>query len=57
MAGLKAAFGLKEITEGAAFDRELQERKKLERQAAREKAEMERREADKVGFANHALAS
>ena len=31
MVGLRAAFGLKDVAEGEAFDRELQERKKLVR--------------------------
>ena len=49
MDGLRAAFGLKEApVEGDAFDRELQERKRLERQAERENAAKERERAKRV---------
>jgi hypothetical protein len=34
MDGMRAAFGLKDVTEGAAFDRELQETKRVVRGAA-----------------------
>ena len=51
MDGLRAAFGLKAVKEGEAFDRELQERKKQERVEAREKVEREKRSAEKVCYA------
>ncbi len=49
MDGLRAAFGLKQApNEGDAFDRELQERKRLERQAERENVAKERERAKRV---------
>ena len=44
---LRAAFfGNSDQVEGEAFDRELQERKKLERIAAREKAQQDKEKAE-----------
>lgn len=44
MDNLRAAFGLGQVVEGEAFDRDLQERKKAERLAAKE---AERRKQEK----------
>ncbi len=48
MVSLRAAFGLKEVREGDAFDRELQERKRQERLDERERAAKERARATRV---------
>lgn len=56
MSVLKAAFGIKEIKEGEAFDRELQEQKKQQRIAERLKAEKEKEKQKKACSAGAAVS-
>lgn len=48
MSTLKSAFGLKDVKEGDAFDRELQEQKKQERIAERLRMEKDKEKQKKV---------